>query len=659
MAVIDTGIDFSRPELAGRISSESTDVFPGRNMPDRGSDHGTRVASVIAANFNGTGTLGVAYESTILSIRADDSLGACPSDGCEFTDRELTAAIDYAIAHGARVINLSIGGSGPDDAAFEAALQRAVAAGLVITASAGNDTTASPDWPARYAVDPRYAGAVMAVGASSEDGSMASFSGRAGVAANGYIVAPGEDIVTDCDDTGCWRISGTSFSSPIVAGALALLLQAFPMLSGRDAVDILFRSASDRGDPGVDPIWGRGFLDLKAAFQPLGPLNVPTVSGTFFIPTPPPGSRLGSAFGDAIRQSSALVTFGRDDYRRIYKVDLADAFPSGAGPLLAVTPPATRSTAAVIPGPARSRISVQAQQPVFADADLPDQMLDLAGWRQPTSALVSAEMGRFGLMAWKGEGGALPPNSGDRDAFRALSSPDELFQAVWRPGGGLSLSAEQGRSERVDVLAFREVEATHYQSATLSLQRGATTSSLTAGAITEPLGPLGSQIADGSVFRMPAETRFGAVSLTAQANESLTLRADAAFGRTDVGGGLLESQDSLSSQWRLGAYGRCALVGLNCHNFALELEQPLRVEGGAFSTTLADVPVDWRDPTTFSTRRFAARPSGREIDLRLTLDRDFGSWGLFRLRTVAAFQYGHREDEGLSLGGAVDWRLTF
>ena len=659
IAVIDTGINFSRPDLAGRISPLSTDVFPGRNQPDRGSDHGARVSSVIAANFDGAGSLGVAYQATILSIRADDSPGACPADGCEFSDRELVAAIDYAIATGARVINLSIGGSTPDNAAFEAALQRAVAAGLVVTASAGNDSTASPDWPARYAVDPRYLGAVMAVGASAQDGSMADFSGRAGVAANGFIVAPGENIVTDCDSTGCWRVSGTSFSSPIVAGSLALLLQAFPMISGRDAVDILFRTAADRGDPGIDPIWGRGLLDLRAAFRPVGALSVPTSSGSVFVPAPQPGTRMGAAFGDAIRQGGALLTFGRDDYRRIYKVDLADAFPGGSGGLLGAAPPTVRTAAVSVAGPVRSRLSIQAEQPLFADAAMPERMLDLTGLRQPSSAMVTADIGRFSLTAWRGEGGAQAPDAARRDVFRALAAPDQVMQAVWRPGAGFALSAEQGRSARTDVLAFRELEASRYLSTTVSFERGPMAASLTAGAVDEPLGPLGSDIARTSVFRLPAETRFGAMSLSNRTSEGLTVRADAAFGRTSVGQGLLETAGALSSQWRIGAYGDCRLVGLGCDNFAMELEQPLRIEGGLFTTVLADVPADWRDPTTFSTRRFSASPSGRELDLRLTMDRDFGPWGLLRLRTVASFQDGHQRDVGLSLGGAVDWRLTF
>ena len=660
VAVIDSGIDFAQPDLAGRISPLSTDVLPGRNLPGGGSRHGTRVAGMIAANFNNTGTIGVAYQSTILSIRADDSSGAtCPDDGCSFSDAELVTAIDYAIANGAKVINMSLGGPSPDNAAFQAALQRAVNAGLVVTLSAGNDTTASPEWPARYAIDGRYAGAVMAVGASAADGSMADFSALAGIAANGYIVAPGDGVVTDCDASGCWRVSGTSFSSPIVAGALALLLQAFPMISGRDAVDILFRTAADKGAAGTDPVWGRGLLDLRAAFRPVGTLSIAAADGGSFEATGVPGSRLGQAFGDAVSTTGALATFGRDDYRRIYGVDLADAFPRGPGGLLGAAAPATRATTTRVAGPGGSRLSIQAEQPVFAESAIPERMLDFTGMRQPSSALVSAEIGRLSFSAWRGEGGAQAPNAGERDVFRAVAAPDQVMQAAFQLGGGWSLAAEQGSSDRADILAFREVEATRYVATTAAYTNGDISAAFTAGAMDEPLGPLGSDLSRQSVFTLPAETRFGAVSLSARTHDWLTLRADAAFGRTRIEQGFFETEGAMSSLWRIGAYADCAVFGLACDSFALELEQPLRIENGTFTTVLADMPADWRDPISFSTRRFSASPTGREIDLRLTMSREFGGWGLVRLRTVAAFNEGHRAGEPLGLGAALDWRLTF
>ncbi len=99
---------------------------------------------------------------------------------------------------------------------------------------------------------------------------MAVYSNKAGSAANGYLSAPGDDITTECDSTGCVRVSGTSFAAPQVSGALALLMQAFPNLSGRDAVDILLRTAADLGATGTDSTYGRGGLDLARAFAPVG-----------------------------------------------------------------------------------------------------------------------------------------------------------------------------------------------------------------------------------------------------------------------------------------------------------------------------------------------------------------------------------------------------
>jgi hypothetical protein len=203
------------------------------------------------------------------------------------------------------------------------------------------------------------------------------------------------------------------------------------------------------------------------------------------------------------------------------------------------------------------------------------------------------------------------------------------------------------------------VEAGDYASASARYDGGRVSAVLTAGWLDENRGPLGSDLSPGSVFSMPAETRFTAASLSGQVSKRLRLRAEGAFGRTRIEDGFFRTDEALSSQWRLGAYGDCGLIGLACDGFALELEQPLRIESGLFSTVLADVPADWRAPTTYSVRRFTASPSGREVDLKLILNRDFGAWGLWRLRTVAAFNDGHRADADVAFGGAVDWRLTF
>lgn len=285
MAVLDSGVDHTQVDLAANVSPLSTDVVGTRNGPDGEDKHGTYVAGVIASSFNGLGTIGVAYNATILSVRTDKAGSYATTsstdddNGCLFNSIDLAHGVDYAVAHGARIINLSLGGDGALGPTFEDALSRAVAAGLVVTASSGNDSAADPEWPARYAIDPRYMGALMAVGATDAGNVLASYSNKAGVAAQGYVVAPGDNVISSCDGTSCYRLSGTSFAAPHVAGALALLLQAFPNLTGRAAVDILFRTADDLGDPGVDSTYGRGLINLQKAFSPIGALSIASAAG--------------------------------------------------------------------------------------------------------------------------------------------------------------------------------------------------------------------------------------------------------------------------------------------------------------------------------------------------------------------------------------------
>ncbi|MEG2313436.1 S8 family peptidase, partial [Brevundimonas sp.] len=290
VAVIDSGMTANHPDLAANVSSASTDIVIGRNTLESPDRHGTRVASVIAAPHNGRGTIGVAYESSILAIRADVSECTKPEDDVCFKSSDLARALDYAVANGARIINMSLGGEGSMGLTFEQALLRAVNAGAIIAISSGNEGEVNPSWPGRYATDPRFAGSIIVVGSHGLSCCMSSFSNRAGVNQTAYISAPGEKVVADCDDTSCWEISGTSFSSPAVAGAMALLKQAFPNLTGRDIVDILLTSAADAGDTGTDIVWGRGKLDIQRAFQPIGRTSSPrATSATAIGLDVPPG----------------------------------------------------------------------------------------------------------------------------------------------------------------------------------------------------------------------------------------------------------------------------------------------------------------------------------------------------------------------------------
>jgi len=663
VAVIDTGVDQSQADLAGRVSAASTDIVTGRNELANADRHGTRVAGIIASNFNGAGTIGVAYGSTILSIRADTASTDPDCEECIFNSSNLARSIDYAVANGAKVINLSLGGETPLGSTFEAALARATAAGVVIAASAGNEGEADPGWPARYAVDTRYQGSLLAVGALSQSGTLASFSNKAGVAANGYIVAPGDQVITDCDTAGsCWRISGTSFSAPHVAGALALLLQAFPNISGRDAVSILLRTAADLGTTGTDSTYGRGSLDLTRAFQPVGTSSLAVGEGeSVTFETNEPGTSLAGPFGHALARTDALSTVLTDDYHRRFVVDLAGSVPGASRRGVGDLPPPTASSAVVLGGPSLggAQLAFSAEAPLFEptpNASAPDMLL---GPQPMRSARMQAAFGRFSFSTWKGEGGAPAPAGPEgRDAFRLVAHPDQTVQAAVRVGR-FAFSAEQGEAVRRRPMQTTEIKASSYVAATGQTALAGGVLSVTAGTLDEPLGPLGSFLAPGSTFALPTSTRFTAAAFDLSPRPGVSLRAEASMGRMSAQGGLLGLDGAVSGAWRLMAAADCDLVGWSCALLTFEVSQPLRVERGRFTATLADVPLSYDDPLTYSTRRFSASPDGREIDLRLGMERSLGGERRISVRGGVALQPGHDASADPELNLAATYRARF
>jgi len=104
----------------------------------------------------------------------------------------------------------------------------------------------------------------------------------------------------------------------------------------------------------------------------------------------------------------------------------------------------------------------------------------------------------------------------------------------------------------------------------------------------------------------------------------------------------------------------CHRLGLICTGMELSLSQPLRMEGGSFQAVLADVPdVYETSGFTYSTRTVSVAPSGRQIDLRLEADKDFGDAGVFRLEGAVIRQPGNQADAPTALGVSGSWRVRF
>ncbi len=139
------------------------------------------------------------------------------------------------------------------------------------------------------------------------------------------------------------------------------------------------------------------------------------------------------------------------------------------------------------------------------------------------------------------------------------------------------------------------------------------------------------------------------------------LSAEGGLGRTSAAGAFLSlSEPAVSSAWRVTVLTTgCAPAAGGCASFHLQLEQPVRIERGAFSATLADAPASYGDPLTFSRRSFSAAPSGRELDLRLGADLTWGEAGQMQLQLVGMRQPNNIAEAPLGLGVAANWRARF
>ena len=251
VAVIDTGIDESHPDLAGAVRDRFDAVGDGKW--DVGA-HGTSIAGIIAAR----GQLqGVDPQAALLSVRA---FPAGDADGPpEATSLSLLRGINWALAQQADVINMSL--AGPPDPFVDAAVEEAIKAGAIVVAAAGNG---GPDAPPAY---PAAVKGVVAVTATDERDELFKDANRGAYIS---VAAPGVDIMSDAPGGGVALVTGTSQAAAQVSGVLAILRTLRPGLTPAAALDLLSRTAKVLGAPGHDDGFGSGRIDAAAAVAGLG-----------------------------------------------------------------------------------------------------------------------------------------------------------------------------------------------------------------------------------------------------------------------------------------------------------------------------------------------------------------------------------------------------
>ena len=670
VAVIDTNVDTTISELTGQISA-SHDIITNRAASDiDAGGHGTLVSSVIVANKNNVGIHGVAYEAKVLSIRAD-SAGSCQQtgvdQGCSFADRNTSAAIDYAIANGAKVINMSLGGPIDADPTLENAVLRAARAGVLVVISAGNEGVddngvaqaegRSPGEPAYVAGQAAYLGRVVAVGAVDSAGQIPNFSNRAGQTANYYLLAPGVRVVSAGPDdnillpnnpscsatvtTGCndldtdgdyFAVSGTSFSAPHVAGALALMLDLFPNITPQDALSALLDTATDyvtttpdfvsgvTAGVGTDQVGGRGILNLARAFSPIG-----TTSFTFdgqAVQVAETLAAASGALGDWASNSGAFngVVF-QDKYKRAFRADATRMQPGRAafGDFGVRANYARGQARAFELGPAQVSW-FNAPAPVYDPrtpwVEAPDATFQFSYSVGDSRVSVGRGGGPQrltpGMMLVEDPSGPATLGSGDSWSSVTQTFGPLQFDARTSTGSGRS-SNSIGFGHAEDDWAVR----------------------LGYASLRDANDALGGTLQ--SRFGGDDQTRMNAVSFEASRNvgawtfSGAVEAADVQVDRVNVAG-------LWTSSWTLSAQ----------HPFAggdvrLTAAQPRRAEGGAL-TFDAPIEVTKSGRLVYESRTAGLTPSGREVDLEAAWITPLGANTTFEAAAALAMQPNHVAD---------------
>ena len=289
VAVIDSGVDATHPDLQGQ-------VLPGLDLVDSKGDgdtdlvgHGTTVSAIIAGRGDDTaGVIGIAPHAKILPVRVLDEEN-------RYNDAIIVAkGVRWAVDHGARVINLSLGGNGSSDA-LAAALDYAFAKDVVVVACTGN-VSASSDPEVWY---PAREPGVLAVAGMERDGDVlwsGSITGKETV-----VTAPATQLVGANTGGGYWKVQGTSFAAPMVSGTAALIRSRWPTMPAGEVINRIIRTAKDRGTAGRDPTYGFGLVDPTGALT----AEVPEVYDNPLDTSPSPGiARFGSAPSSGQAQSA-------------------------------------------------------------------------------------------------------------------------------------------------------------------------------------------------------------------------------------------------------------------------------------------------------------------------------------------------------------------
>lgn len=260
IAVIDTGVDGTHPDLKGVVTGGAD--FSGIGAANGqspvgvdGSEHGTMVAALAAGRGSApnTGVLGAAPQASILSLSIGFGVSSINSDD------QIAAAVRWAVDNGADVINMSLTRNTLEwPTSWDDAFLYAMENDVVVVAAAGNRGSGTTEVGA-----PATMPGVLTVAGLDTTGGASFDASSQGITIS--VAAPSEELVGAMPGGGYSLWDGTSGATPIVAGVVALVRAAHPELDAANVINRVISTATDAGAPGPDPIYGFGRIDASAA----------------------------------------------------------------------------------------------------------------------------------------------------------------------------------------------------------------------------------------------------------------------------------------------------------------------------------------------------------------------------------------------------------
>lgn len=296
IAILDSGVEAAHPDLSAQLLP-GWNVFDNTAITADAKGHGTQVAGTAAASLNNAaGVASVAGKARILPVRIT------AADGTTTYLSSVVAGLTYAADNGARIANVSYSVAG--STAVQSAAQSMKDRNGLVFVSAGNSN-----------VDLGVAAssAFIVVSATDANDAKASWSNFGNWV---HLSAPGVAITTTSPGSSYASVSGTSFSSPVVAGVAALMMSANPALSSAQIETLLFTTAKDLGAAGRDPLFGHGRVDAAAAVAAALAATRPTADSQ------PPAVTITSPLGASTVSGWTAVAVNASDNVGVTKVEL-------------------------------------------------------------------------------------------------------------------------------------------------------------------------------------------------------------------------------------------------------------------------------------------------------------------------------------------------